>query len=166
MSKTEPADQVKFLAVCISHTTNGRPDFQLVADELSIVSKAAAQKRYERLLKSYGIKPGGGSTASAAGTPVASEKKAAVRKTPVKTPRKRKQAADDDDGSPPATPTPASVKKRTRTPRAKKEDTDDEETKPKVEGPEQEAESETKQTDESVASRESSLSAAPSSEED
>ncbi|KAF5661333.1 hypothetical protein FCIRC_11853, partial [Fusarium circinatum] len=42
MSKQEPADQVKFLVSCIGHTSNGRPDFQAVAEELSIVSKAAA----------------------------------------------------------------------------------------------------------------------------
>ncbi|EEU45851.1 uncharacterized protein NECHADRAFT_78767 [Fusarium vanettenii 77-13-4] len=59
MSKQDPADQVKFLVSCIGHTSNGRPDFQAVADELSIVSKAAAQKRYERMLKAHGIsRPG------------------------------------------------------------------------------------------------------------
>lgn len=62
MSKQEPAEQVRFLVSCIGHTTNGRvslkqlydvifikfsnrilqPDFNLVAEELGIVSKAAA----------------------------------------------------------------------------------------------------------------------------
>lgn len=64
MSKQDPAEQVRFLVSCIGHTTNGRvsleainsiisssaessnqilqPDFTLVAEELGIVSKAAA----------------------------------------------------------------------------------------------------------------------------
>jgi hypothetical protein len=57
--KTDPAEQVKFLVSCISHTNNGRvsvtpgyfavtkltlekPDFTAVATELGIVTKAAA----------------------------------------------------------------------------------------------------------------------------
>ncbi|KAL7963604.1 hypothetical protein V8C34DRAFT_300108 [Trichoderma compactum] len=55
MSKQDPAEQVRFLVSCIGHTTNGRPDFTLVAEELGIVSKAAAQKRYERMLKANGV---------------------------------------------------------------------------------------------------------------
>ncbi|KAL2205301.1 hypothetical protein CC79DRAFT_1359296 [Sarocladium strictum] len=55
MSKQDPTDQVKFLVSCIGHTSNGRPDFQAVANELGIVSKAAAQKRYERMLKANGV---------------------------------------------------------------------------------------------------------------
>ncbi|KEY70428.1 hypothetical protein S7711_06595 [Stachybotrys chartarum IBT 7711] len=55
MSKTEPVEQVKFLVSCIGHTANGRPDFAAVAQELGIVTKAAAQKRYERMLKANGV---------------------------------------------------------------------------------------------------------------
>ncbi|KAK0386489.1 hypothetical protein NLU13_6324 [Sarocladium strictum] len=55
MSKQDPEQQIRFLVTCIGHTANGRPNFQSVADELGIVSKAAAHKRYERLLKQYSI---------------------------------------------------------------------------------------------------------------
>ncbi|KAF4582076.1 hypothetical protein GQ602_006700 [Ophiocordyceps camponoti-floridani] len=55
MSKQDTAEQVKFLVCCIKHTNAGRPDFDAVAKELNIVSKAAAGKRYERLIKAYGV---------------------------------------------------------------------------------------------------------------
>ncbi|KAI5466918.1 hypothetical protein BGZ63DRAFT_398542 [Mariannaea sp. PMI_226] len=111
MSKVDAADQVKFLVCCIGNTSNGRPDFQAVASELEIVSKAAAQKRYERLLKSYGIKPGGGNVttnASAKSPPFKN------KTTQTTTPRKRKIKEDQ------ASPTP--VKRHTRTTRVKKEE--------------------------------------------
>ncbi|KAM0213781.1 hypothetical protein ACHAQI_003975 [Fusarium lateritium] len=108
MSKQEPADQVKFLVSCIGHTTNGRPDFQSVADELSIVSKAAAQKRYERMLKAHGIsRPGALANNDA---------------TPPTTPTKRKAKTEG----------PGSAAKRTPRAKAKKEDDDEEEVKPKA----------------------------------
>ncbi|TQV97614.1 hypothetical protein V2A60_006643 [Cordyceps javanica] len=54
-----PAENVRFLVACINHNTNGKPNFELVAQELGIVSKGAASKRYERLLKSCGVSPSG-----------------------------------------------------------------------------------------------------------
>ncbi|KAH0494331.1 hypothetical protein TgHK011_000953 [Trichoderma gracile] len=102
MSKQDPAEQVRFLVSCIGHTTNGRPDFTLVAQELGIVSKAAAQKRYERMLKANGVS--------------ASSKKASGDDdltTPASTPVKRKPAAGDG----------GSAKKKTKG--AKKEESDD-----------------------------------------
>ncbi|WZH46343.1 uncharacterized protein QYS62_007417 [Fusarium acuminatum] len=108
MSKQEPADQVKFLVSCIGHTTNGRPDFQSVADELSIVSKAAAQKRYERMLKAHGIsRPGALANSDA---------------TPPTTPTKRKAKSEG----------PGSAAKRTPRSKAKKEDDEEEDVKPKA----------------------------------
>ncbi|KAH6610233.1 hypothetical protein Trco_000253 [Trichoderma cornu-damae] len=81
MSKQDPAEQVRFLVSCIGHTTNGRPDFTLVAEELGIVSKAAAsQKRYERMLKANGVNAS--KPAAKSGTE--------DDKTPVSTPVKRK----------------------------------------------------------------------------
>ncbi|PTB79227.1 hypothetical protein M440DRAFT_1436563 [Trichoderma longibrachiatum ATCC 18648] len=102
MSKQDPAEQVRFLVSCIGHTTNGRPDFTLVAQELGIVSKAAAQKRYERMLKANGVS--------------ASSKKASGDDdltTPASTPVKRKPAAGDG----------GSAKKKTKA--TKKEESDD-----------------------------------------
>ncbi|KAI8678162.1 hypothetical protein NCS55_00535700 [Fusarium keratoplasticum] len=101
MSKQDPADQVKFLVSCIGHTSNGRPDFQAVADELAIVSKAAAQKRYERMLKAHGIsRPGalaGGDTAPT--TPTKRKAKAegagSAKKKPAR--GKAKKESDEDE---------------------------------------------------------------------
>ncbi|KAI6779840.1 uncharacterized protein J7T54_003764 [Emericellopsis cladophorae] len=45
------AGQVKFLVSCIKFSSNGKPDFEQVAKDRNIVSKAAAQKRYERMIK-------------------------------------------------------------------------------------------------------------------
>ncbi|KAL8778063.1 MAG: hypothetical protein Q9213_007582 [Squamulea squamosa] len=48
-------DQVKFLISCIHHGVNGKIDWGEVAKECSIVTKAAAAKRYERLLKANDV---------------------------------------------------------------------------------------------------------------
>ncbi|PHH81631.1 hypothetical protein CDD82_324 [Ophiocordyceps australis] len=53
VKKIDSSDQVEFLVACIKHTNNGKPDFGAVALELNIVTKAAAQKRYERMLKAH-----------------------------------------------------------------------------------------------------------------
>ncbi|PHH65172.1 hypothetical protein CDD81_3303 [Ophiocordyceps australis] len=55
VKKIESSDQVDFLVACIKHSNNGKPDFGAVAEELNIVSKAAAQKRYERMLKAHQV---------------------------------------------------------------------------------------------------------------
>ncbi|OJK01162.1 hypothetical protein ASPACDRAFT_1854559 [Aspergillus aculeatus ATCC 16872] len=55
-------DQVQFLLSCIRNATGGgKIDFANVADECDIVTKGAAAKRYERLLKANNIAPAGGS---------------------------------------------------------------------------------------------------------
>ncbi|KAL4723290.1 hypothetical protein ACLX1H_009780 [Fusarium chlamydosporum] len=115
MSKQEPADQVKFLVSCIGHTSNGRPDFQAVAEELEICSKAAAQKRYERMLKAHGISRPGALAAANNGD--------GKTDTPPATPSKRKAKSET-----------AGSARKTRTPRAKakKESDEDEEPKPKA----------------------------------
>ncbi|KAI8720476.1 hypothetical protein NCS52_00492900 [Fusarium sp. LHS14.1] len=100
MSKQDPADQVKFLVSCIGHTSNGRPDFQAVADELSIVSKAAAQKRYERMLKAHGInRPGAIAGDSVPATPTKRKAKGegagSAKKKPAR--GKAKKESDEDE---------------------------------------------------------------------
>lgn len=45
--------QVKFLVACIKYNKNGRPDFEAVANELDIVSKAAAYVRFLLLNDHY-----------------------------------------------------------------------------------------------------------------
>ncbi|CAG7556689.1 unnamed protein product [Fusarium equiseti] len=157
MSKQEPLDQIKFLVSCIGHSSNGRPDFQAVADELDIVTKAAAQKRYERMLKAHGI--------SRPGALAAANNVDASAETPPATPTKRKAKGEA-----------AGSAKKTRTPRAKarakKESSDDEEPEPKPKASatkrkvkkeeEQEQEEEKKET--SVEAPDS-LSDAPASDE-
>ncbi|KAL8773786.1 MAG: hypothetical protein Q9194_004242 [Teloschistes cf. exilis] len=57
MSSSNHEDLVKFLISCIRHGVNGKIDFDAVAKECDIVSKGAAAKRYERLLKAHNIIP-------------------------------------------------------------------------------------------------------------
>ncbi|RSL55991.1 hypothetical protein CEP54_009091 [Fusarium duplospermum] len=140
MSKQDPADQVKFLVSCIGHTSNGRPDFQAVADELAIVSKAAAQKRYERMLKAHGIsRPG----ALAGGDSVPA------------TPTKRKAKAEGA----------GSAKKKTARGKAKKESDEDEEAeakpKPKAKRGKQSEKVKKEEDSDSGESRGSSLTEPP-----
>ncbi|RFU80938.1 hypothetical protein TARUN_1223 [Trichoderma arundinaceum] len=154
MSKQDPAEQVRFLVSCIGHTTNGRPDFALVATELGIVSKAAAlsplnsQKRYERMLKANGVN----ASKPAAKTSTEDDN------TPVSTPVKRK----------PTRAAGGSAKKKTKA--AKKEDSDDDDVKdpelaPKTRGsksPKKELKKEPKE--EPKEEHDSSLSDAPDSD--
>ncbi|KAK8923199.1 hypothetical protein VCV18_007261 [Metarhizium anisopliae] len=89
----DPSEQVKFLVSCIGHTNNGRPDFAAVAEELGIVTKAAAanrQKRYERMLKANGV--------SGTKSPTKNADDGAIP-TPQTTPVKRKAAAARTPGS-------------------------------------------------------------------
>ncbi|KAF7542866.1 hypothetical protein G7Z17_g11213 [Cylindrodendrum hubeiense] len=142
MSKQEPSDQVKFLVSCIGNTNNGRA----VADALGIVSKAAAQKRYERMLKAHGIKPG--------------QKNAAVKQESVD------EASNSEKTSPTKRKARATMKptpsKRTRATRVtKKEESDEEEAMPSTEGKDVKQEEE-----QSPTSPTSSLSDAPPSDEE
>ncbi|KAH7321173.1 hypothetical protein B0I35DRAFT_408161 [Stachybotrys elegans] len=86
MSKVEPMDQVRFLVSCIGHTSNGRskPDFEAVALDLGIVSKAAAQKRYERMLKANNVTPVGRAASKAPAAANDDEAKPGARKPAAK----------------------------------------------------------------------------------
>ncbi|KAL7944407.1 hypothetical protein V8C42DRAFT_326707 [Trichoderma barbatum] len=146
MSKQDPAEQVRFLVSCIGHTTNGRPDFTLVAQELGIVSKAAAQKRYERMLKANGVNAS--KPAAKAG--------ADDENTPVSTPVKRK----------PAGAAGGSAKKKTKATKKEESDEDIKDTKPVPKTrasrvPKKEQKEETKE--ETKEEHDSSLSDAPDS---
>ncbi|KAI0906537.1 hypothetical protein F4823DRAFT_631382 [Ustulina deusta] len=52
-------DQFRFLISCIRHSSAGKVDFEEVRKECNIISKGAAAKRYERLMKAHGIAPNG-----------------------------------------------------------------------------------------------------------
>ncbi|KAI9785461.1 MAG: hypothetical protein M1839_009202 [Geoglossum umbratile] len=71
MPPSSNEDQFKFLISCIRYSNNGRVDFGEVASECGIVSKGAAAKRYERMMKAHGIAtaatPGKGPSSSRAG---------------------------------------------------------------------------------------------------
>ncbi|KAG8160529.1 hypothetical protein KVR01_010065 [Diaporthe batatas] len=106
MAPIDTESQFKFLIACIKHTNAGKVDFGKVAEELAIVSKAAAAKRYERLMKAHGIEKSSGGGANSAGasggsgpttpkTPAPAGKTASNRTTPAS--RKRKMAARSDD---------------------------------------------------------------------
>ncbi|KAL7922974.1 hypothetical protein ACQKWADRAFT_312505 [Trichoderma austrokoningii] len=103
MSKQDPAEQVRFLVSCIGHTTNGRPDFTLVAEELGIVTKAAAQKRYERMLKANGVNSsrpaakGGAGDDKAPTTPVKRKPAGASGGNAKKKTKATKKEESDDD---------------------------------------------------------------------
>ncbi|OLN91970.1 hypothetical protein CCHL11_01483 [Colletotrichum chlorophyti] len=79
---TDAEGQVKFLVNCIKHSQSGRVDFEAVATECNIVSKAAAAKRFERLLKANGMKTSdlqkggsvGGSPGPSVSTPASKSK--------------------------------------------------------------------------------------------
>ncbi|EEH37695.1 hypothetical protein PAAG_08113 [Paracoccidioides lutzii Pb01] len=60
MSRISSDEQLNFLLKCVKHSSNGKVDFTEVAAECNIVSKGAAAKRYERLMKANGINPNDG----------------------------------------------------------------------------------------------------------
>ncbi|KAF2972323.1 hypothetical protein GQX73_g1350 [Xylaria multiplex] len=55
---TDTDSQFRFLISCIRHSTAGKVDFEEVRKECEIVSKGAAAKRYERLMKAHNITTG------------------------------------------------------------------------------------------------------------
>ncbi|KAI3398138.1 hypothetical protein diail_9760 [Diaporthe ilicicola] len=106
MAPMDTESQFKFLIACIKHTNAGKVDFGKVAEELSIVTKGAAAKRYERLMKAHGIDktngggtgspgPSGTSAPSTPKTPTTGRKNGNSRATPGS--KKRKLAARGDD---------------------------------------------------------------------
>ncbi|KAF9877734.1 hypothetical protein CkaCkLH20_04869 [Colletotrichum karsti] len=100
---TDSEGQVKFLVNCIRFSNQGKIDYDAVAKECGIVSKAAAAKRFSRILLSHGMKAGdlakGGpvSTGSPSQTPTGTPKtpaKSAGKSTPkAKSTGKRAAAA-------------------------------------------------------------------------
>ncbi|KAI9774801.1 MAG: hypothetical protein M1840_000017 [Geoglossum simile] len=80
-------DQFKFLISCIRYSNNGRVDFGEVASECGIVSKGAAAKRYERMMKAHGI-------ATAASPSKCSNSSPTKRKSPKGSPSKKRKVAE------------------------------------------------------------------------
>ncbi|KAK2766234.1 hypothetical protein FQN54_007750 [Arachnomyces sp. PD_36] len=119
MSRVSSEEQLHFLLNCVKHSNNGKVDFTAVAQDCGIISKGAAAKRYERMMKANGINPNGngGSPGSqtpsagpspAKGTPAtkvakgtAKKRKAAGPNTPSKK-GKLSQESDVENGAAPA----------------------------------------------------------------
>ncbi|RDL33999.1 uncharacterized protein BP5553_08367 [Venustampulla echinocandica] len=55
MAPASNEEQFKFLISCIRYSNNGKVDFGEVAKECGIVTKGAAAKRYERMMRAHGI---------------------------------------------------------------------------------------------------------------
>ncbi|KAI1878977.1 hypothetical protein JX265_003154 [Neoarthrinium moseri] len=99
MSSKDVDGQFQFLIACIKHSTAGKVDFGEVAKQCDIVSKGAAAKRYERLMKAHGItsSPSGGSGGSPR-TPVKKEKGATPKSSATKgTAAKKRKLEEVDD---------------------------------------------------------------------
>ncbi|MCJ1343106.1 hypothetical protein MMC31_001297 [Peltigera leucophlebia] len=80
-------DQNRFLIACIKNSNHGKVDFSKVAEECNIVTKSAAAKRYERVLKAQSESSTNPSTSSVPSTPPKTPLKN-LPKTPPKTPSK------------------------------------------------------------------------------
>ncbi|KAI0602192.1 hypothetical protein F4775DRAFT_602171 [Biscogniauxia sp. FL1348] len=59
MPPIDTESQFRFLISCIRNSSAGKVNFTEVANECDIVSKGAAAKRYERLMRAHGIQSGG-----------------------------------------------------------------------------------------------------------
>ncbi|KAI4237623.1 MAG: hypothetical protein LQ352_007933 [Teloschistes flavicans] len=121
MSSSSNDELVKFLISCIRHGVNGKIDFDAVAKECDIVSKGAAAKRYERLLKAHNIIPAAAlnprdaSVASVKRSKPATPKEKDPKEVKATAEKKRKEiegrirfTEDEDDEEP--TPKPKRVK--------------------------------------------------------
>ncbi|KAM7183464.1 hypothetical protein V8F33_013574 [Rhypophila sp. PSN 637] len=97
MPGQDPEGQFKFLLACIKHSVAGKINFEAVAHELGIVSKAAAAKRYERLLKAHGIGVGGATGGRAPRAPVPAPAPKGAKPTRKRKVAKREDDDDDDD---------------------------------------------------------------------
>ncbi|KAI9931476.1 hypothetical protein MW887_010051 [Aspergillus wentii] len=107
MSRITSDEQFQFLISCIRFSNGGKVDFAEVAKECNIVTKGAAAKRYERLMKTHGINPNGGGPASPA-TPSTTatttgdtDSPSKPKTTKAKTGTKRKAPATTAKGSGP-----------------------------------------------------------------
>ncbi|KAK2746199.1 hypothetical protein FQN57_003321 [Myotisia sp. PD_48] len=110
MSRISVEDQFAFLVSCIKHSNQGKVDFTLVASECGIVTKGAAAKRYERIIKGNGIS-GNGDNDNSPGSATQTPKKGAAPKpkTP-KTPKTPKAPKTPKGGKAADTTTPTKRK--------------------------------------------------------
>ncbi|GIK02107.1 hypothetical protein Aspvir_006150 [Aspergillus viridinutans] len=125
MAPTNPDETVQFLLSCIRYSNSGKVDFNEVAKECNIVSKAAAAKRYVRLIKAYNeaankIETTPGSEPDAAGaSPDSSPKKTKPAKAGPPNKTKAKQAGESESPSSPAKRKPAGDSSKARAKKAR-----------------------------------------------
>ncbi|QSZ33719.1 hypothetical protein DSL72_005290 [Monilinia vaccinii-corymbosi] len=86
MAPASNEEQFKFLISCIRYSNNGKVDFGQVAKECKIVTKGAAAKRYERMMRSHGIAPNAASIKPAPGSSTTTSSSSS---TPTSTPRSK-----------------------------------------------------------------------------
>ncbi|PVH80957.1 hypothetical protein DL98DRAFT_588015 [Cadophora sp. DSE1049] len=106
MAPASNEEQFKFLISCIRYSNNGKVDFSQVAKECKIVSKGAAAKRYERMMRAHGIAPNAASVKSAPRSLKNERTESTPSSSTSPTAKKRKTdpfleektAADDDEG--------------------------------------------------------------------
>ncbi|KAI4257992.1 MAG: hypothetical protein L6R42_005353 [Xanthoria sp. 1 TBL-2021] len=101
--------QFKFLIACIRHGVNGKIDWEEVAKECSIVTKGAAAKRYERLMKAHDISPQAPREASTASPKRQTGKAKETKPTTMKRKAAESDAAEDNEA--PASGTKKKFKK-------------------------------------------------------
>ncbi|KAI3327724.1 hypothetical protein HD806DRAFT_549666 [Xylariaceae sp. AK1471] len=94
-SGTDTDSQFRFLIACIRHSTAGKVDFEEVRKECDIISKGAAAKRYERLMKAHNIVPGGATN----GVKKESKDSDETKKPKARATKKRKlEEVNEDEG--------------------------------------------------------------------
>ncbi|KAL8827350.1 MAG: hypothetical protein Q9191_003242 [Dirinaria sp. TL-2023a] len=114
MPPASSESQFAFLISCIRYSNNGKVDFTEVARECGIVSKGAAAKRYERMMKANGIHQ---SNQPIRETTIASTPRKRAENTSGSSQKKRKldhfndgnsntDTGDDDEGLPKVKPEP------------------------------------------------------------
>ncbi|KAG4428784.1 hypothetical protein IFR05_015733 [Cadophora sp. M221] len=108
MAPASNEEQFKFLISCIRYSNNGKVDFSQVAKECKIVSKGAAAKRYERMMRAHGIASNAAAIKPAPARSLKSERNESVPPSSSSSPPSKKRkadpfleentAADDDEG--------------------------------------------------------------------
>ncbi|TEY58841.1 hypothetical protein BOTCAL_0198g00080 [Botryotinia calthae] len=100
MAPASNEEQFKFLISCIRYSNNGKVDFGQVAKECKIVTKGAAAKRYERMMRSHGIAPNAASIKPAPGpstTPNSNSSAPASAPRSKSSNKKRKFSNEDEN---------------------------------------------------------------------
>ncbi|KAE9371981.1 hypothetical protein N431DRAFT_535641 [Stipitochalara longipes BDJ] len=97
MAPASNEEQFKFLISCIRYSNNGKVDFGQVAKECNIVSKGAAAKRYERMMRAHGIAPNAASIKPAPSRPKSECRDSSIPLKKRKAEQFLEDAAADDD---------------------------------------------------------------------